>query len=97
MTIDGINLTKLTNTQLRAIVVKLTSDFEVKDHYDFLNEPWNTCDSKSRPEVRAASRAIDAWKHVNTTTTFCEPSDESKAWSNLEGGHRFHQVPVFTL
>ena len=95
MKIDGINLTKMTDAKLMAIVAKLTTDAAVKAQYEFLSESWNTVGIKGRPAVRNAANAIEAWKHVNTETTVCEPSPESKQWSDTEGGHRFHQVPTF--
>ena len=88
---DGINLTKLNNLDLLHIVGKLRGDPAVSEQADFLatfaqNFGW-------RKEVHEAILAIDAWEIVNTKTTHTAPSPESFAWSNLEGGHTFHQVP----
>jgi hypothetical protein len=91
--IDGINLTKKTNAELAAIVQRLTADPAVKEQFEFvLTFAQNY---GSRKQVHNAAVAIDAWKHVNTQTTRIAPSPESLEWSNLEGGHTIHRVPVF--
>ena len=91
---DGINLTAKTNAELKGIVARLTADAEVAEQYKFQMEfaqNWGV-----RQPVFEACIAIEAWKHVRTVTTVAAPSPESLEWSNLEGGHTFHQVPVFT-
>ena len=91
---DGINLTAKTNSELKGIVARLTAQPEVAEQYKFQMEfaqNWGV-----RQPVFEACIAIDAWKHVNTITTRTAPSPESLEWSNLEGGHVFHQLPVFT-
>ena len=91
--IDGINLTAKKNSELAAIVMRLTADEEVKSQFEFLltfAQNWG-----ARKQVFLAALAIEAWKHVNTTTTHTAASPESMEWSNLEGGHTFHQFPVF--
>lgn len=88
---DGINLTKLSDAMLKEIVTNLRSDIKVAQQADFVatfaqNFGW-------RKAVHAAIVTIDAWETVNTKKTHTMPSTESLAWSNLEGGHTFHQVP----
>ena len=90
---DTVNLTKMTNARLRAIKTALLADKSVKAQYDHMkkfaqNFGW-------RKEVFEAAGAIDAWTHCHTVTTATEASPESQVWSNLEGGHIFHQVPSF--
>ena len=94
MTIDGINLTKKTNAELVAIIDRLTADPEVKAQFEF--ELPYAQNFGARKQVFEAAVAIGAWKTVKTVTTVTAPSPESFEWSNLEGGHVFHQVPVFT-
>jgi len=88
---DGINLTKLSDATLKGIIAKLRSDERVASQADFVetfaqNFGW-------RKSVFITAVTIDAWETVNTKTTHTAPSPESFAWSNLEGGHTFHQVP----
>jgi len=90
---DTVNLTKLTNKALRQMVGQLTSSPEVKAQFDhIMTYAQNFGD---RNEVHTARVAVDAWTHCHTVTTHTEPSPESLDWSNLEGGHIFHQVPSF--
>ena len=93
MKIDGINLTKKTNAELLKIVADLTADPEVKAQFE--SELPYAQNFGARKQVFEAAIAIGAWKTVNTKTTYAIPSPESFEWSNLEGGHVFHQVPVF--
>lgn len=93
MKIDGINLTKKTNAELAKIVANLTADPAVKEQFEYML-PFAQ-NHGSRPQVFECAVCIDAWKHVNTVTTRTAPSPESFEWSNLDGGHTFHQVPVF--
>jgi len=90
---DGINLTAKTNAELKSIVARLTANAAVAEQFRFdlsFAQNWGV-----RAAVFQAAVAIDAWKSVNTSTTRTAPSPTSLDWSNVEGGHVFHQVPVF--
>lgn len=86
------NLTKLTNTQLKNIVktcVKKGIEFyRFQESYDNLTRYTN-----SRKDVKLAAAAIDCLEYDLTETIRIPPSQESLAWSNLEGGHTFHKKP----
>ena len=93
MKIDGINLTKKTNAELAKIVADLTADPAVKEQFE--HELTFAQNPGARRQVFECAVCVGAWKTVNTVTTRTAPSPESLEWSNLEGGHTFHQVPVF--
>ena len=88
---DGINLTKLSDAKLKEIVAQLRSNVEVARQADFV--ATFAQNYGARKFVFLSAITIDAWETINTVTTVSAPSPESLAWSNLEGGHTFHQVP----
>ena len=92
---NGINLTKLSDNNLKKIIARLRNDGKVADQADFVKTFAQNFGA--RKLVHEAALTIDAWETVNTETTHTEPSPESFAWSNLEGGHTFHKVPSFKL
>jgi len=85
------NLTKLSNTQLKTIVENCIDRGIDFDRYLRLFDCFS--ELRSRVQVRAAASAIDALEKKLTITTRSAPSEESMAWSNLEGGHTFHKKP----
>ena len=95
MTIDGINLAKLSDSKLFSIVAELTADENVKAQYDHLCK-YFPCQIKRRAAVIAAGRAIDAWKAINTVREVVDASPETKAWTDF-GGSIIHHEPTFSL
>lgn len=93
--VDGVNLTKLSDAKLKAIATKMfLSSAEVRDQYSHLEKNLPS-QLQARAAVRFCRQVISAWESVSTVTTHSAPSPESFAWSNLEGGHTFHQEPSF--
>lgn len=92
--IDGVNLTKKSDKVLAAIVAALRSDVNVAEYADWSTKWVGSIGERSA--VKAARITVVAWEHVNTVTTHTAPSPESFAWSNLEGGHTFHETPKFS-
>lgn len=90
---DSVNLTKINDKILSKIIEKLTETSEVKAQYEHLLK--FSQNFGNRKMVHLCSVAVSAWECVNTVTTHTMPSPESLAWSNLEGGHTFHQTPSF--
>jgi hypothetical protein len=91
---DGINLTKMTDARLQKIVAELRKNNCVARQSDFMMTFAQNFGS--RDAVHVARVTIAAWEHVSTETTNTEASPESFEWSNLEGGHTFHQTPSFS-
>lgn len=91
---DGINLTKMTDARLTLIVEKLKEVPGVALQAAFL-ETW-VQPIASRKAVQTACLYISAFEHAGTLMTAAAPSPESFEWSNLEGGHVFHEVPSFS-
>jgi len=50
-----------------------------------------------RKMVIKAACAYDLLVHKNTKRIAFEPSDESKAWSSMEGGHIFFERPTYDI
>lgn len=91
---DGINLTRIPDSTLKALTAKLLEAPKVRQQYfHLLRFAQNV--TRSRQAVFDCSLAIDAWELANTVTTVTAPSPESLAWSNLEGGHVHHESPSF--
>lgn len=91
--VDGVCLSKLSDSKLRRLTAALREDSRVAQHADWLAtwaQPVTT-----RKALEDARRTVSSWEHVNTATTHTEASPESREWSNLEGGHTFHQVASF--
>jgi hypothetical protein len=90
---DGINLTKMSNARLNLIVERLKEVPGVDLQAKFL-ATWIQ-PVQARKTVQQAALYISAFEHVGTRMTAVAPSPESMEWSNLEGGHVFHQVSSF--
>jgi len=91
---DGINLTKMSDARLNLIVERLKEVPGVDLQADFL-ATW-VQPVPSRKAVQKACLYVSAFEHVGTLMTATAPSPESMEWSNLEGGHVFHEVPSFS-
>lgn len=50
-----------------------------------------------RIQVACAAIAYDMLQSLKTVVHAQEPSKESKLWSNMEGGHTYHEVPEFDI
>jgi len=87
----GVCLTSMKDTELNAIVVAAVwqgADFSEIELYAEQNRLYGW-----RKAVAYAASAIDRIEYMFTETTRIEPSEESKMWSNFEGGHTFHKRP----
>ena len=91
---DGINLTKMSDARLNLIVERLKEVPGVDLQAEFL-ATW-VQPAPSRKAVQEACLYVSAFEHVGTLMTAAAPSPESMEWSNLEGGHVFHEVPSFS-
>ena len=91
---DGINLTKMSDARLGMIIERLKEVPGVDLQADFL-ATWIQ-PVQARKAVQNACLYISAFEHVGTLMTAAAPSPESMEWSNLEGGHVFHEVPSFS-
>jgi hypothetical protein len=88
------NLSKMNDSQLNALVIVCVArgvDFaQVEEHA----ADWQ---GSGRKAVVYAACAFDLLISKLTETVVIAPSEESKLWSNLEGGHRFHVLPDLDL
>jgi hypothetical protein len=90
---NGISISKLSNAQCASVVsAMLGLGVSEVDLSDFIKD-WHY--SEARIQVKYAVAAIDLAEQLHTKTTYVAPSPESLAWSNMEGGHIFHETPNF--
>lgn len=85
---NGINLSKLTDKQLKNIEKAMSVQ---ADDVTYHTENWSG--SPARKTVIRAAVAVSLAEVVWGTVTIIEPSEESRAWDSFEGGHRFYQSP----
>ena len=95
MIIDKVNLAKLSDEKLLAIVAELTANADVKAQYDHQVQ-WMPYQTNARAAVKAAAQAITAWKVVNTVRESLEVSPETLVWTGWEA-KAIHHVPTFSI
>lgn len=90
---DGVNLTRHTDGQLAALVASViclgVDATEIGE--TALSLP------RARHWVRMAAAAFDLLQAKLTVAHVQSPSDESRAWSSLEGGHIWHELPNISV
>lgn len=88
----GVNITKMPDAKLKALVnaaLNRGADFqELKESAGRLASLV-----RCRKWVAMGACAVELVAHAMIVTTRIAPSPESINWSNLEGGHTFHQSP----
>ena len=89
---NGVNLTSLSNKQLRNITESCFKAGIDKEYFDANIDEIKTIQG-CRIDVAMACLAIDMLCSLKTVTHFIAPSEESKLWSGMEGGHRHHERP----
>lgn len=90
------NLSELTNSQLAKIVARCIELGVDKEWLGSQLPAWKEQIS-CRKEVAEASLAYDLLTSLKTVTHVQPASPESKAWSNMEGGHIHHEVPKINV
>lgn len=85
------NLSKMSDKELVALVETCVSQGVEPSEIDYYAERWQG--GRSRKTVVRAAVAIDSLDRKLTKRIVIAPSDESRMWSNLEGGHTFFEKP----
>jgi hypothetical protein len=91
---NGVNLTRLSNASLIAIYNTLCVEPAVEA--SCVRSIANYC-VRGRKDVLRAVCAIEAYEAVKTVRVRFAPSEESRAWSDSEGGHVFDEIPVIDV
>ncbi len=91
----GHKLSKYSDKQLGQLVASTICMGVDGDELSAASDSYIIC--RARPMVRMAAAAFDLLVQKNTTRSTIEPSQESRAWSDLEGGHLFHVEPVINI
>ena len=86
----GKSLTKMTDIQLKALVIVCIARGVDFAQVEQCAANWQ---ASGRKAVVYAACAFDLLVSKLTETVTYQPSDESRAWSSMDGGHRFHILP----
>lgn len=90
----GERLAKFSDRQLGYIVASCIS-FGIDG--EALSDAESSWQARGRKMVVKAVCAYDLLVHKMTVSESFPASDESRAWSSFEGGHRFFHVPTYDI